>query len=143
MSASAVFELQSDVSEEEIRKRLQSLWDTPLGFSYQSEVSRDAEAGYCVDLCWFFGDAREDEQARRIVDYLLSIAGEGRLHYLRDPAFVRGSDPDYSRPITVDEVFQPEFRPSTLEPTAAPLWGLARLPFRAAGSSGCGSALIR
>jgi hypothetical protein len=29
------------------------------------------------------------------------------------------------------------------EPTAAPLSGLARLPFRAAGSSGCGSALIR
>jgi hypothetical protein len=27
--------------------------------------------------------------------------------------------------------------------TAAPLLGLARLPFRAAGSSGCGSALIR
>jgi hypothetical protein len=31
----------------------------------------------------------------------------------------------------------------SLEPTAAPLLGLARLPFRAAGSSGCGSALIR
>jgi hypothetical protein len=31
----------------------------------------------------------------------------------------------------------------SLEPTAAPLMGLARLPFRAAGSSGCGSALIR
>jgi hypothetical protein len=31
----------------------------------------------------------------------------------------------------------------SLEPTAAPLSGLARLPFRAAGSSGCGSALIR
>jgi len=29
----------------------------------------------------------------------------------------------------------------SLEPTAAPLLGLARLPFRAAGSSGCGSAL--
>jgi hypothetical protein len=31
----------------------------------------------------------------------------------------------------------------SLEPTAAPLSGLARLPFRVAGSSGCGSALIR
>jgi hypothetical protein len=31
----------------------------------------------------------------------------------------------------------------SLEPTAAPLLGLARLPFRASGSSGCGSALIR
>jgi hypothetical protein len=31
----------------------------------------------------------------------------------------------------------------SLEPTAAPLSGLARLPFRAAGSSGCGSAFIR
>ena len=31
----------------------------------------------------------------------------------------------------------------SLEPIAAPLSGLARLPFRAAGSSGCGSALIR
>jgi hypothetical protein len=31
----------------------------------------------------------------------------------------------------------------SLEPTAAPLLGLARLPFRATGSSGCGSALIR
>ena len=31
----------------------------------------------------------------------------------------------------------------SLEPTAAPLMGLARLPFRATGSSGCGSALIR
>jgi hypothetical protein len=31
----------------------------------------------------------------------------------------------------------------SLEPTAAPLLGLARLPFRAAGSSGCGSAFIR
>ena len=31
----------------------------------------------------------------------------------------------------------------SLEPTAAPLSGLARLPFRAAGSSRCGSALIR
>ncbi len=28
----------------------------------------------------------------------------------------------------------------TLEPTAAPFTGLARLQFRAAGSSGCGSA---
>jgi hypothetical protein len=31
----------------------------------------------------------------------------------------------------------------SLEPTATPLLGLARLPFRAAGSSGCGSAFIR
>jgi hypothetical protein len=31
----------------------------------------------------------------------------------------------------------------SLEPTAAPLSGLARLPFRAAGSSRSGSALIR
>jgi hypothetical protein len=31
----------------------------------------------------------------------------------------------------------------SLEPTAAPLSGLARLPFRATASSGCGSALIR
>jgi hypothetical protein len=31
----------------------------------------------------------------------------------------------------------------SLEPTAAPLSSLARLSFRAAGSSGCGSALIR
>ena len=31
----------------------------------------------------------------------------------------------------------------SLEPTAAPLWGLARLLFRAAGLSGCGSALTR
>jgi hypothetical protein len=31
----------------------------------------------------------------------------------------------------------------SLEPTAAPLMGLARLAFRADGSSGCGSALIR
>jgi hypothetical protein len=31
----------------------------------------------------------------------------------------------------------------SLEPTAAPLMGLARLPFRAAGSSACGSAFIR
>ncbi|MGI8966941.1 MAG: hypothetical protein ACR2H1_12765, partial [Limisphaerales bacterium] len=31
----------------------------------------------------------------------------------------------------------------SLEPTAARLSGLARLPFRAAGSSGCGSAFIR
>jgi hypothetical protein len=31
----------------------------------------------------------------------------------------------------------------SLEPTADPLSGLARLPFHAAGSSGCGSALIR
>jgi hypothetical protein len=31
----------------------------------------------------------------------------------------------------------------SLEPTADPLLGLARLPLRAAGSSGCGSALIR
>jgi hypothetical protein len=30
-----------------------------------------------------------------------------------------------------------------LEPTAAPLPGLAQFPFRAAGSSGCGSAFIR
>jgi len=30
-----------------------------------------------------------------------------------------------------------------LEPTAAPLLGLTRLSFRTAGSSGCGSALIR
>ena len=31
----------------------------------------------------------------------------------------------------------------SLEPTAAPLSGLVRLPFRAARLSGCGSALIR
>jgi hypothetical protein len=31
----------------------------------------------------------------------------------------------------------------SLEPTAVPLLSLARLPFRATGSSGCGSALIR
>jgi hypothetical protein len=31
----------------------------------------------------------------------------------------------------------------SLEPTADPLLSLVRLPFRAAGSSGCGSALIR
>jgi hypothetical protein len=31
----------------------------------------------------------------------------------------------------------------SLEPTAAPLLGLARLPFRAVGSSRCGSAFIR
>ena len=39
-----------------------------------------------------------------------------------------------------------EFHPwpnKSLEPTAAPLLGLVRLPFRAAGSSRCGSALIR
>jgi hypothetical protein len=111
MSASAVFELRSDVSEDDIRKHMRSLWDSPLGPSYQSEVSSDPAVGYCVDLCWFFGDPREDEQARRIIDYLLSIARDGRLRYMRDPAFVRGSDPDYSRPITVAEVFQSEYRP--------------------------------
>jgi hypothetical protein len=31
----------------------------------------------------------------------------------------------------------------SLEPIAAPLSGFAPLPFRAAGSSGCGSALTR
>ena len=31
----------------------------------------------------------------------------------------------------------------SLEPTAAPLFGLARLLFRAAGSSGCGLTFIR
>jgi hypothetical protein len=31
----------------------------------------------------------------------------------------------------------------SLEPTAAPLLGLARLPFRAVGFSGCGSAFVR
>ena len=33
--------------------------------------------------------------------------------------------------------------PKSLEPTAAPLSGLAQLPFRATCSSGCGSVLIR
>jgi hypothetical protein len=113
MSASAVFELHSQVSEEEIRKQLQALWDTPLGFGYQADVSADSAVGYCVDLRWFFGDAREDERARRVIDYLLEISSDGSLHYLRDPSsFVRGSDPDYSRPISVDEVFHSEFRPS-------------------------------
>ena len=112
MSASAVFEFRSDVSVDDIRRQVHSLWDSALGSPYQSEVSSDSAVGYCVDLCWFFGDSREDERARHIIDYLLSIARDGRLHYLRDPAFVRGSDPDYSRPITVDEVFRPEFRPN-------------------------------
>lgn len=33
-------------------------------------------------------------------------------------------------------------RNNSLEPAVAPLLGLARLPFRAVGSSRCGSALI-
>jgi hypothetical protein len=111
MSASAVFEFRSDVSEDEIRKQVRSLWDSSLGSPYQSEVSSDSAIGYCIDLCWFFGDSREDEQAHRVIDYLLRISG-GELHYLRDPAFVRGADPEFSRPISVAEVFQPEFRPS-------------------------------
>jgi hypothetical protein len=42
-----------------------------------------------------------------------------------------------------DSLYSAHAPNKSLEPTAAPLLGLARLPFRAAGSSGCGSAFIR
>jgi hypothetical protein len=110
MSSAAVFELRSDVPISQVRERVLSLWDRSLGHGYQSLVSAGSSGGHNIELSWFFGDSREDKQARLVVDYLLSVSSDATLHYLRDPT-VDPSDPYYSRPITVDEVFHPEFRP--------------------------------
>lgn len=109
MSAIATFELQSATTPEVIRAHLSNIWK---GLARSVDVLKYSEKTLSVALMYCLGEADEEKQIRQTVDYLFSIAEDGRLYYLRDSdAFIRGSDTDYPKPIGVDDVFRKDYRP--------------------------------
>jgi hypothetical protein len=110
MSAAAVLQVATETALNEVREKVYSLWDKVLGHAYESEVSSAPSGLLTVDLSWFFGDPRENRQATQIAEHLLSISKEGAIRYFQDPTF-DPSDPDFPRPLSVQEIFQPEFKP--------------------------------
>ncbi|MCY6493923.1 hypothetical protein [Leptolyngbya sp. GGD] len=112
MSNSATFELETAVEMETVTDRVSRSWH---GFGYDVSVYSYPEFNnriFCT-LDYVYGYPEEEAMLREVVDYLLSIASMQKIYYYRCADFAPLPDDAFPTPeITVDDLFQEEFRPS-------------------------------
>lgn len=105
MSAYFIFELRSSLEPERVQKKLSDLWTRP-GYGWDVDVFQHEKNGTLrCDILYYFSDDPEcRERVERILDYLFSIAIDGRVYYYR---FNEAMDMYWksSQKVTLDQLF--------------------------------------
>ena len=84
MTAYFIFELKSNLEPKSVQKEVYDLWNRP-GYGWDVDVHLHEKNGTVVcNLLYYFSDDMESrERIERILDYLFSIAIDGRVYYYR------------------------------------------------------------
>jgi hypothetical protein len=84
LSAYFIFELKSSLEPGRVQKKLSDLWNHPR-YGWDVDVFQHEKNGTLVcDILYYFpNDPECRERIERILDYLFSIAIDGRVYYYR------------------------------------------------------------
>ena len=78
MSASATFQLKTDTSPDNIKEKIDSIWS---GHAYFSNVWKQNDSDLIsISLCYYFGHPKEEQETKKIIDYLLMNVNSKDLH---------------------------------------------------------------
>jgi hypothetical protein len=84
LTAYFIFELRSDLEPEWVQKKVYDLWTRP-GYGWDVDVySREKNGTLVCNMLYYFSDDAECRgRIERILDYLFSVAIDGRIYYYR------------------------------------------------------------
>ena len=105
MTAYFIFELRSNLDPKSVQKKVYELW-TRSGYGSDVDVYLHAKNGTLIcDLLYYFSDDIGSRgRIKQILDYLFSIAIDGRVYYYR---FDEAMDTYYksTQKVTLDQLF--------------------------------------
>ena len=105
LTAYFIFELKSNLEPKGIQKKVHDLWTRP-GYGWDVDAYLHKKNGTVVcDLLYYYSDDTQSrERIEKILDYLFSIAIDGRVYYYR---FNEAMDTYWksSQKVTLDQLF--------------------------------------
>ncbi|MEP0914232.1 hypothetical protein NDI45_25320 [Leptolyngbya sp. GB1-A1] len=111
MTAYFIFELKSNLEPKSVQKKVYDLWTRPA-YGWDVDVYLHEKNGtvVCNLLYYFSDDTQSRERIEQILDYLFSIAIDGRVYYYR---FNEAMDTyrKSSQKVTLDQLFS-EYYPT-------------------------------